>query len=510
MKRDSFILRLSYIFEIPFLAFMLLLVFLSAWKSVYFPLEQEALIPFYGKDHPVVLVAYFVLVVFGLRLFIRRTSKWQDIRAMKIIAVLATGIICSFFLLTLKSQPYMDCLAVDGYASAFLAGDYSGLGGAEPGYLHIYPFQIGYIAFVQLIYRIAGSGNYFAVQVMHIFIAMWFTATGMELCDVLFQDRDSRKIYMVLSCFMLPFFVFTTFVYGDVPGPAFAAAAFLQVLRFISDRKWLRLLPAAVCIAIAVLLKSNTQIYLVAMVIILLLEAFRQKKLAFAGFALALVVTVFVSGGAVNAYYAGKAGIASMPAGAPKTAWIAMGLQNDGYGEYGWYNGYNVNTFTETGYDTDATDAMARESIKTSINRILSDPFNGAYFFYAKFASSWNDPMYNSSIQIEWASRHVENLSPLARSMIYGRGRTILYWIMNVVHFVVYLGVVAALIDGIRKKRLVIAYYVLPVFGGLFFHLIWETNCRYIMPYYAFLFPLAAGGLNGIITMLPPRQSNRR
>ena len=61
----------------------------------------------------------------------------------------------------LQSQPYMDCCALIDLASAFNKDDFSALNGtARNTYLYVYPFQIGYIAYLQTIFRIFGEGNY--------------------------------------------------------------------------------------------------------------------------------------------------------------------------------------------------------------------------------------------------------------------------------------------------------------------------------------------------------------
>ena len=40
-----------------------------------------------------------------------------------------------------------------------------------------------------------------------------------------------------------------------------------------------------------------------------------------------------------------------------------------------------------------------------------------------------------------------------------------------------------------------VAYAILPIFGGMLFHLIWETQPRYMIGYYSMLFPIATAGL---------------
>lgn len=43
------------------------------------------------------------------------------------------------------------------------------------------------------------------------------------------------------------------------------------------------------------------------------------------------------------------------------------------------------------------------------------------------------------------------------------------------------------------------AYFVMNIFGGFLFHMLWEAKARYILGYFVLLLPLAAFGLNEIL-----------
>ena len=73
---------------------------------------------------------------------------------------------------------------------------------------------------------------------------------------------------------------------------------------------------------------------------------------------------------------------------------------------------------------------------------------------------------------MEWSTRHVEDPYPLAISMVEGTGRKILFHMMNVL-------------------------------GGMAFHLLWETQARYMIPYYMLLFPAASAGIISAARYLP-------
>lgn len=69
---------------------------------------------------------------------------------------------------------------------------------------------------------------------------------------------------------------------------------------------------------------------------------------------------------------------------------------------------------------------------------------------------------------------------------------------MNVLHFFIFAGTLIRLILCVRRDAdpsRMTAYLILPVLGGMSFHLLWETQARYMIPYYALLFPAASAGI---------------
>lgn len=102
----------------------------------------------------------------------------------------------------------------------------------------------------------------------------------------------------------------------------------------------------------------------------------------------------------------------------------------------------------------------------------------------------------------EWNSRHAENLSPLADFFIYGTGRNILYGIMNVYHFLLFLCTGVFCWFSRKSWSLEKAYFILNIFGGFLFHMIWEAQSRYILGYFVLMLPLAAFGLEQILNLI--------
>ena len=130
-------------------------------------------------------------------------------------------------------------------------------------------------------------------------------------------------------------------------------------------------------------------------------------------------------------------------------------------------------------------------------------------FFYKKFTSQWNAPTFQSMITNEWASRHVDNLSPVANFFIYEQGHNILYNIMNTYHFLIFLCSSLFFIFERNKWSLCKAYFILNIFGGFLFHMLWEAQSRYILGYFVLMLPLAACGCNYLFTFISSKTKSK-
>ena len=110
--------------------------------------------------------------------------------------------------------------------------------------------------------------------------------------------------------------------------------------------------------------------------------------------ALAILVAVLSTGmtGIINAAYAKAIGIEEMPRGVPSTTYFAMGMQEIGGGQGGWYNGYNVDTYNKCGYDWNLTNQTAVASMKETLQDFARRPLHAGRFYVEKLLSQWADP----------------------------------------------------------------------------------------------------------------------
>ena len=226
--------KLTYFYLIPLWAVLLAGCVFSLLKTTYFELYVYNEIPKYKSDHPLlllVLLAVFLLLAYkGSRLLDRQSLS------AKRLSYIAGGwafLLSLFFVLLFRCGAVCDSGFLSDYAVQFMKGDYSAL--TEGEYLHHYPFQLGMIALLELLYRVFGVENYLAFQLLNVIAIVSIIFSLNRITEELFEEEKVRKLEAVISLGMLPLYLFATFVYGDIIGVALGIRAIYCGIRYIKE-----------------------------------------------------------------------------------------------------------------------------------------------------------------------------------------------------------------------------------------------------------------------------------
>lgn len=527
------------------------------------------------RDHVPLLLLFMVVILVLMRIVLKcmtRSRSKSKIRSRSEQGksgerpsfpwpmLLAAGGMSLFLVLVIRGNATNDALQLDEIMQAFSRGDYSSL--QEGGYLFVYPFQVTYVLIGQVIQALCGPSNYLVYQLLNVVSILCNLYFLYQITWELFHDRRVCAVMQLLSMGCWFYYVFATFIYADLWSFAVQSAAFLLEIRYLNRRRLRDIIGAGICIAAATLLKTNCYVALIAMILILLMDAVKAavsvaagtaasenagafgntagtavaENAAASGNAVALILRAVLLGvmfvvltkgaqSAVNFGTARAAGIEKMPEGVPSAAYFAMGMEET-EGKYGWYNGRNVGLFRDAGYDREQTVLNARETMKASIGEFQNSKRYLIRFYAGKFLSQWGDPTCVSMREMEETRRHTGELPKLVDSLIFGTGSRILQWGMNVTHSLIYLGLTIYLLSATgpalrRKQKLRMPaqngqqaqkqgqhlrtvsepeiLLVLFLVGGMLFHQIWEASGRYTMRYYLTMLPLAAWGICRLI-----------
>ena len=306
--------------------------------------------------------------------------------------------------------------------------------------------------------------------------------------------------------------------------------ALYLVILFVKREKIKYAFFATIFMGLAVLLKTNSEIALIAIGIILLLSTHKDKisengycsyeipKRLLCRVVLLVFMVLVVWGfkGLVNSHYLKLTGLSELPGGSPSVSHIVMGLSESEL-EDGWYNRYNYDVFAENEYNTEKTKIAATQDLKERLQFFSQNPVYFGKFMLRKFVTQWADSVCISTHNLDLVSRHVDNPGKLKDFIVFGKGSIILRWVMNVFMSVCYLCVLIYLISRIMARRIsrksenlerisVVStqemLLLVLILGGMAFHQFWEGSSRYAMRYYVYWMPYAAWGMNALLEKL--------
>lgn len=451
-----------------------------------------------------------VLILFIFRIIARQSDKHiRTIKKVLLPAVLLYFLAAGFLLALLgRSAPSADPYSIYALGQSFAKGDLSAIQPTADTYLSFYPHQIGLTAFYELIFRLWNLlpirlEAYHFLKCLNIFFALGIVYFQYKTVHLLWNSDRVDILYLLFALGNQPLLFYTSFVYGEIPSFACVTLGIYLFLSVTWQHAWDSLKPSArfahlggslLAFTAGVCLRKNSLIIIIAVILPVLfywLYTKRHELLLYA-----ILLALFAGGilPLTQSIYEKRAGNTLLP-GVPAISYFAMGMQEASRGN-GWYNGFNFYTYLDSGMDTGATAILSREAIQDRLETFSQNPGYAFAFYRDKLLSQWTDGSF-ACRQATLATFGGRNQSIEA---VYTNGTFIAKLFSdycNLYLTVLYLGVLSFLILE-RKysgKHLLVYIGLIGVLGGFLFHLIWEANSRYILPYGLMLLPYAAMGM---------------
>lgn len=420
-----------------------------------------------------------------------------NLKKMELALLLWVFLLGIAFILSVKlAAPwYSDSYLVTKAAQQAAENDFSAL----DAYFCRFPFQLGYVLYLEILFRIMGAilpglpdGYYhLAAQGVNLLCLLIGYHAIIQLCWQLFGSRRIQKLTIVFLFFCLPPVLTCTFLYGNIPAFALGALALWMFEAFIKERHVWQGLTCALTLGLAVAIKLNLLIFLVAIAIVWLLDLFQNRSWKSA---LCLALTVAAAMGMMAApqlLYERRSG-KNFGEGIPMIAWMAMGF-SEGHAGPGWYKEDNtVSYFIESGMDSAATADNAKKVIKERLAYFGANPGEGFRFFSEKLRSQWNEPTYESlwinQVQLSYGEKG------LLYNVFCGTGGRYTASFMNQYQQMIFLGTLLACVYLWHRRDIRQCLPMLVILGGLLYHLLFEAKSQYALSYFILMIPLAAYG----------------
>jgi len=372
-------------------------------------------------------------------------------------------------------------------AVAMNNGDFTTI--TKGNYLSSYPHLLGLVAFLRLLFRIFGEGNYLAYRYFNAICIPIMIYAGFRIVKKLTSDDNRIELFYLGAMFMcIPAYAYVLYIYGDLAGPAFGILGFwffYQCLDRVNAKNLTGLFLSNVA---AITLRKSILIFALAMVVVLLVKMIGEIDRKDIAVLLVTIASMVFSVIYVN--YLFLPNIADTKHAIPASVNIAMGL-NDDYGYAGWYNFYEVNLMAECDDDPELASSIAVDNIKNVyIPLYIHNPKYAIDFFFRKINSQWQDPLYQGIV----SNNNLEGQhNSFVNSVYYGGVGEFFNWFMKIYQVMMY-ATIAIVLFLFRKEKHRIENYAMLIatFGGFVLSLGWESKGRYIFSYFIILIPAYA------------------
>ncbi|MBR1455778.1 MAG: hypothetical protein IJ594_01290, partial [Oscillospiraceae bacterium] len=266
----------------------------------------------------------------------------DHVRLSVLTAILLTWTVLAgaVFIASVKLATSQDSYVVTFWAMQSARGDTS--------YYHFYferfPYQFGYAAYEELVFRaiffvLPNIPEGFACMLLQGLNVLFLAAAeyGLLRCaGLLFRSERVQKLTAVLLLFSLHGILFSTYLYGNLPGFAFAVLAVWAFLAFQETGRVRAGVLCALCMALAVIMKLNYMIFFIALVLVWLLCLLRRPQLKSLLCLLLCVVSVLALKDMPQHLYERRMG-EDFGKGITLWGWMALGF-HEGSTCSGWYD----------------------------------------------------------------------------------------------------------------------------------------------------------------------------
>lgn len=413
--------------------------------------------------------------------------------------------VCEYLAFFGRSMPNSDAWVVYAMSKQIASGDLSIISHSG-SYMSYYPQQIGICSFLALLIKII---DLFPVTIeeFHILTALYgiFECVTIyflyKTVAALFKNRTVEFVFLFLSLFNFPFMMYSSYLYGEVPALMFFSLGAWMLARLYAKegRPVIDIALAVVFLSLSVFVRKNSLILIIGVLIALVFESFKEKRIRYALTAGLIAICSFLILPLTIKLYENKAGD-TLSTGVTALSYVAMGMQEiPGEINPGWYTAFNILTFEEAGMDPEAANVISKAAIAERKSEFLNDPGYALNFYWRKFITQWVDGTYFSR---ESTYNYYGDRSNLLMKLYFGEyGKTYVF-VCNIFQSMVFLGAMLWSITALSKKKketLFEAFIFIGIFGGFLFHMIWEANSRYIITYACLLVPYAAAGFADIV-----------
>ena len=473
-----------------------ILIYLS-YTTTLINIGYETEMPTLFKDNifiNILVILGIFLLCYLLNKLINKLYEKINTNVLMILVSIFMALISIVWILSSNACPEADQEQVCLYADQFNNNDFFGLYMGQ--YMSMYQHQLGLCTILRIMFAIFGTYNYKSFQILNGLSLSLLVISGSMIIRNMHFNIDSKKTeiyYLLLMLLCVPLYIYTDFVYGEILSIVFSFFTFWQLLSYLNKHKTINLIFALFGLFIACLVRRNSIILAIAIILILLVKLIieHDKYIIFSLVAMILAGTLsFV---VPNMLY--KEHMFSDSKATPASLYIAMGLR----GENGYYDGFVLYTFIDVDFDTDKANEVAIECIENRLAYFGEHKDEAYTFFYNKINTQWNVPL----LQCYVMNHNINGKSGgIATALYEGTLNKITNVIGNYYHLFTYTMLFLFSIYSYKNRKTIkLEDYIFLVYiiGGFLFSIMWEAKARYVLPYFICMIPYCAIMINVLV-----------
>ena len=349
-------------------------------------------------------------------------------------------------------------------------------------YIQAYQQQISLAFIYSIFFRIMHIGILEILRILNVIGNTLIVIAMFKINNQLSKQYKTNKVLLlilILTFISLPMLL--TFVYGDIPSLALCLFSVYFMMRYTETKKLMYPISATIFTMIAYMMRMNSLIFIIATVIYLLLNLFKEitkkswkNRILEISVIIIYVIISILPTTLIKNYYLNKFNLDKNKS-YPNISFILIAME-EGPRANGWYNeeigepALNKLGDIEEEY---------KERIKQRIKYFTENIGYTFDFYVMKLASMWTENTYSaiSNNTLEYYS--FENLvEPLT-------------FYQKILLLIICLSSLIVLIQNRKNLSIDIIFLITIFIGGFAFHILWEAKSRYIIPYIIVLIPVA-------------------
>lgn len=464
---------------------------------------------FFKTDNIFFNLLFCIITLLSLYFIYKKILPKISEKTILIILIIISLCLGFFWVNYIKFRPLADQSMLVYCAECLLNKDVTTI--LEPGeYLNRNPHQLGCILYIMTAFKLFNNTNPLTLQNLNVLYSVINAILLYLICRELFKEAIVRKISLLLIGFFSVYWTFfAVHVYGNIPGLMFGLLALLFTLKYLDKTEPYKLVIIAISITLAYMLKSNYEIFLCAILIVLVLKAFQTKQKTPIIGAIVILIAMFSFKSLIYTIIEKNTGY-SLDTGVDMTAYIYMGIAEPNNLSPGWYTADVEVIYNEANFDKETSKTISQDLLINRVKYLLTNLDYTFRYFESKLKTTWLNPTF----QVFWCSTpstlldidpaYNNNIAPkrLLISILTGTAFKIEERILDVYQIITFIFAGIGLINCFKTGSLKHTLLPLTFLGGFIFHIIWETKSIYVIQYFYMMLPFAAYGLYQIFIQI--------